>query len=72
MSPAGEEVEKWTLVAAYPENIKYGDLDYSADDAREMTVTWRYDRAEHAELKSPNGVNVDISEEDTNLSDSTR
>jgi hypothetical protein len=70
LSPAGEEIEKWTLVAAYPEAVKYGDVDYSDDGERELNVTWRYDRAEHASLDKANGVNIDILTDGESLEDS--
>ena len=42
----GNMVERWTLWNAFIQAIDYGDLDYSADEMSEITLTLRYDWAE--------------------------
>jgi len=39
---AGNEIETWTLIDAYPASVDWGKLDYSSDDLVEISVTWRY------------------------------
>jgi len=41
----GLTIEKWTLNRAFPTAFKFGDWDYSSDDIREMSITWKYDWA---------------------------
>lgn len=41
----GEVVEKWILEGVWPNNIEFGELDYSSNDAVTVDLTLRYDRA---------------------------
>jgi len=51
LGPDGEEIEKWHLKGAWPKKFEWGDgLDYSSDDPRTMTVSFRYDYAEFESL----------------------
>ena len=45
-TPAQKVIEEWHLKNAWIKNVKFGDLDYEADDLNEITVTLRYDWAE--------------------------
>jgi hypothetical protein len=38
-------IEKWTVEGCFIQNIDYMDLDYSASEAVQITVTLRYDHA---------------------------
>ena len=42
----GTEKEKWTLKNALIKSAKYGELDYSNDDLRQISLTIKYDWAE--------------------------
>lgn len=41
----GQDLEQWTLWNAFITEVKYGDLEYGADDLTEMSVTLKYDWA---------------------------
>ncbi len=41
----GDEKEKWTLNNAFIKSAKYGDMDYSNDDLRQISMTIKYDWA---------------------------
>lgn len=41
----GKELETWELINPFIKSVKYGDLDYSADDLLEITITVAYDSA---------------------------
>jgi len=41
----GRELEKWTLWNAFISELKYGDLEYGAEDLTELSVTLKYDWA---------------------------
>ena len=41
----GTKIEEWNLINPFIKSIKYGDLDYSADDLLEVTITVAYDSA---------------------------
>ena len=41
----GAVVEMWELDGCWPQATNFGDLDYSANDPVEITLTIRYDRA---------------------------
>mgnify|MGYP003119390309 CR=1 FL=1 len=41
----GKPLETWTLWNAFMTEVKYGDLEYGADDLTEMSVTLKYDWA---------------------------
>ena len=41
----GKTIETWDLINPFIKSIKYGDLDYSADDLLEVTITVAYDSA---------------------------
>lgn len=38
----GFPLEKWTLVDAFPQEIDFGQLDYSSNDLVEIKITWAY------------------------------
>lgn len=42
---AGEDIETWTLNNAFITNVKFGDFDYSSEDLREISITFKYDWA---------------------------
>ena len=42
----GNVTEQWELKNPWIKGVKYGDLDYSADDLLEISLTLRYDWAE--------------------------
>ena len=48
LDSGGKTIETWTLYNPFIKGIKYGDLDYSADDLLEITLTLAYDSAELA------------------------
>lgn len=41
----GKTIETWDLINPFIKSIKYGDLDYSADELLEVTITVAYDSA---------------------------
>jgi hypothetical protein len=41
----GKPLETWTLWNSFMTEVKYGDLEYGADDLTEMSVTLKYDWA---------------------------
>jgi len=41
----GSKIEEWDLINPFIKSIKYGDLDYSADELLEVTITVAYDSA---------------------------
>lgn len=41
----GTEKETWTLNNAFVKSAKYGDMDYSNDDLRQISLTIKYDWA---------------------------
>ena len=41
----GKDLEQWTLWNAFITELKYGDLEYGADDLSELSVTLKYDWA---------------------------
>jgi len=45
LDPAGQTVEKWTLIGSFVTNANWGDLDMGADDLADITITIRFDRA---------------------------
>jgi len=45
MDAAGNDLEQWTLWNAFITEVKYGDLEYGADDLSELSVTLKYDWA---------------------------
>jgi len=42
----GDPIEAWTLKNALITEMKFGDLEYGADDLTELTLTLKYDWAE--------------------------
>lgn len=38
----GSEMEKWTLYDCWPQNVDFGELDYSSSEEVNITVTIRY------------------------------
>ena len=45
LDAAGDVLEAWTLWNAFITEVKYGDLEYGADDLTELSVTLKYDWA---------------------------
>lgn len=45
LGPVGDIVEKWTLYGSWIQDATFGDLDFSASEAVEITLTLRYDYA---------------------------
>jgi hypothetical protein len=45
LSTGSEVLEEWILYNAWLKEVKFGDLDYTADDLVEVTMTMRYDYA---------------------------
>jgi hypothetical protein len=41
----GNPIEIWTLNNAFITNVKFGDFDYSSEDMREISLTFKYDWA---------------------------
>ena len=41
----GEVLERWQLNNAFITNVKFGDFDYSSEDMREISITFKYDWA---------------------------
>ena len=41
----GADLEQWTLWNSFITELKYGDLEYGADDLSELSVTLKYDWA---------------------------
>ena len=48
LNGAGTAIEAWTLKNAIITEMKFGDLEYGADDLTELTLTLKYDWAELA------------------------
>lgn len=42
----GVALETWTLKNAWIKAVKFGDLDYSNDELRQISITFKYDWAE--------------------------
>ena len=45
LDPVGAVVEEWELVGAYIQSANFGDLDFSASEPVEITLTLKYDYA---------------------------
>jgi len=45
LGPVGDIVEKWTLYGTMIQDASFGDLDFSASEPVEITLTLRYDYA---------------------------
>ena len=45
MDGEGADIEAWSLKNAFITEIKYGDLEYGADDLTELSLTLKYDWA---------------------------
>jgi len=45
MDGEGKDLETWTLNNAFVTEMKYGDLEYGADDLMELSMTLKYDWA---------------------------
>ena len=45
VGPVGDVVEEWELVGAYIQSHNFGDLDFSASEPVEITLTLKYDYA---------------------------
>lgn len=46
----GEKLEVWELEGCFPEQVQWGDLDYTSNEFAQITVTIRFDRAYIAEF----------------------
>ena len=46
LGPVGEIVEEWQIVKAWPMSVNFGELDYAVSDLVNISVTFRFDRAE--------------------------
>jgi len=67
LDPRGSVIERWTLMGAFLKEAKWGDLDYSDDGERELTITIRYDYATlQSDVNAPNNYNINLEEDDTN------
>jgi hypothetical protein len=53
----GNEIETWRLQNPFIKSAKYGDLDYSNDELRTITLGLRYDWAT-CEITTPEGTKV--------------
>jgi len=42
---SGAKLEEWNLMNAFVTEMKFGDLEYGADDLTELTITLKYDWA---------------------------
>lgn len=42
----GTELETWTLYGAWPQQINWGDLDYTNNDSADIELTLRFDNAD--------------------------
>ena len=42
-----EVLDKWELYGCYIQNVAYGESNYATSDAQQLTVTLRYDNAQH-------------------------
>ena len=45
LGPVGDIIEKWTLYGTWIQDATFGDLDFSASEPVEITLTLRYDYA---------------------------
>ena len=45
LSAEGKEIETWELKNPFIKAAKFGDLDYSSDDLKQVELTLRYDWA---------------------------
>tara|TARA_Y100000592_G_scaffold10162_1_gene14362 strand:- start:9857 stop:10411 length:555 start_codon:yes stop_codon:yes gene_type:complete len=54
IDPEGRAVEEWTLKNAWISSVSFGDtLDYTSDEATELSVTIKYDWAEMTVFGEP-------------------
>ena len=60
LDSTGATVERWTLQNPFIKGVKYGDLDYSAEDLVEITLTLRYDWAICDILEGDTSTGTDI------------
>jgi outer membrane receptor for ferrienterochelin and colicin len=40
-------LDKWELYGCYIQNVAYGESNYATSEAQQITVTLRYDNAQH-------------------------
>jgi len=45
LGPVGDVVEEWELKGAFIQSVNFGDLDFSASEPVEISVTLKYDYA---------------------------
>ena len=54
IDPEGRPVEEWTLKNAWISSVSFGDtLDYTSDEATELSITIKYDWAEMTKFGEP-------------------
>ncbi len=54
IDPEGRAVEEWTLKNAWISSVSFGDtLDYTSDEATELSITIKYDWAEMTVFGEP-------------------
>lgn len=44
---SAEVLDKWELYGCYIQNVAYGESNYATSEAQQVTVTMRYDNAQH-------------------------
>ena len=54
----GNPLETWTLWNAFLTEVKFGDLEYGADDLSEMSLTIKYDWARVETTNVSSAVNA--------------
>jgi hypothetical protein len=62
---AGFPIEIWTLHNAFITNVKFGDFDYSSEDMREISLTFKYDWASCEFPGEPEGGSNDGAQAET-------
>ena len=45
LDPVGAVCEEWSLQGTWPQEVNFGDLDYSSSDPTEIAVVLRFDNA---------------------------
>jgi len=45
LGPVGDKIEEWTLKGTWIQDAQFGDMDFSASEPVEITLTLRYDYA---------------------------
>ena len=55
----GRDVERWTLIGAFPASIDFGSFDYSSDAPVEITINWDYVAFKVETIGVQNGAYLD-------------